>query len=157
MYAFTLILFTGGTAYIATEFNRIVREMVERTVFIVDDDEAVRDSLKVLLESYGMTVRDYESTAAFSSERPSSSPACLILDQHLAGNTGLDYLASLDGHRQGLTVILITGQADAQMRARAHRLGVFAFLEKPIADGDLLATVEGALAGSRSVASRSGC
>ncbi len=120
--------------------------MVTR-IFIVDDDEAVRDSLKLLLESYGMDVEDYGSTADFAHHYRPGGGGCLILDQHLPGSTGLDFLASREGAVLGLPVILLTGRADAALRARAAQLGVAAFLEKPVADGVLLSTIRQALDG----------
>ena len=114
-------------------------------IFIVDDDEAVRDSLKLLLESYGMDVEDYGSTAEFAQHYPPGATGCLILDQHLPGSTGLDFLSSREGVALGLPVILLTGRADAALRARAAQLGVAAFLEKPVADGVLLSTIRQAL------------
>jgi two-component system, LuxR family, response regulator FixJ len=116
-------------------------------VFIVDDDDAVRDSLKLLLESYGMDVEDYGSTAEFARAYRPRSAACLILDQHLPGSTGLDFLSSSEGARLGMPVILLTGRADAALRARAGQLGVTKFLEKPVADDVLLAAIRQALDG----------
>jgi len=118
-------------------------------VFIVDDDEAVRDSLKLLLEAYGMAVEDYASTAEFArGYRTGGGDACLILDQHLPGSTGLDFLSSSDGAKLDLPVILLTGRADAAIRARAVQLGVSAFLEKPVSDDVLLAAIRSALDGA---------
>jgi two-component system, LuxR family, response regulator FixJ len=118
-------------------------------VFIVDDDEAVRDSLRLLLEAYGMAVEDYASTAEFArGYRIGGGDACLILDQHLPGSTGLDFLSSSDGAKLDLPVILLTGRADAAIRARAVQLGVRAFLEKPVSDDGLLAAIRSALNGT---------
>lgn len=116
-------------------------------VFIVDDDEAVRDSLKLLLESYGMEVEEFGSTADFARQYRRHADACLILDQHLPGSTGLDFLSSREGAGLGLPVILLTGRADSALRARAAQLGVSAFLEKPVADDTLLAAIRNALDG----------
>ncbi len=116
-------------------------------IFIVDDDEAVRDSLKLLLESYGMEVEDFGSTAEFARQYRARRGACLILDQHLPGSTGLDFLSSSEGASLALPVILLTGRADSALRARAAQLGVSAFLEKPVADDVLLAAIRRALGG----------
>jgi two-component system response regulator FixJ len=116
-------------------------------VFIVDDDDAVRDSLKLLLESYGMAVEDYGSTAEFARAYRAWPPACLILDQHLPGSTGLDFLSSSDGAKLDLPVILLTGRADPALRARALQLGVSEFLEKPVQDEVLLGAIRRALDG----------
>jgi FixJ family two-component response regulator len=123
-------------------------EMASPTVFIVDDDDAVRDSLKLLLETYGMSVEDYGSTGDFARHYRPRDCECLILDQHLPGVTGLDFLASAAAAIRTLPVILITGGSDGAMRDRAARLGVSAFLEKPIRDGVLLAAVRQAIASS---------
>src|SRR3954452_15844262 len=81
-------------------------------VFVIDDDEAVRDSVKVLLEVHGIDVEDYESTDAFA--RPYRRPCrgCIILDQPLRGRTGFDFLNSPAGRQLGLPVILMTGRGD---------------------------------------------
>src|SRR6185312_17531800 len=87
-------------------------------VFVVDDDEAVRDSLKLLLESYGMNVEDYASVEAFADGYRPHGRDCLILDQNLPGMSGLDFLASAQGSGLGLPVILMTGQGDGMIRMR---------------------------------------
>jgi FixJ family two-component response regulator len=117
-------------------------------VFIVDDDEAVRDSLSLLLEAYGIGAENYASTAAFASAY-SGGGGCLILDQHFPGTTGLDFLGSAAGINLDLPVILLTGRADPALRARAAALGVSAFLEKPVADEVLLAAIHDAMNGAR--------
>jgi two-component system response regulator FixJ len=121
-------------------------KLTSPTIFVVDDDDAVRDSLKMLLESYGMTVEDYGSTAEFARQYRQRARQCLILDQHLPGSTGLDFLASADGALLDLPVILFTGRGDKSLRARAEQLGVSAYLEKPVSDGVLIAEIERALA-----------
>jgi two-component system response regulator FixJ len=115
------------------------------TIFVVDDDDAVRDSLKLLLESYGMAVEDYPSTAAFAQRYRPRARQCLVLDQHLPGATGLDFLSSPGGARLQMPVNLLTGRADDAIRVRAAALGVSAFLEKPIATSVLMAAIERAL------------
>jgi two-component system response regulator FixJ len=121
------------------------QRVVGPTIFVVDDDDAVRDSLRLLLESHGMAVEDYPSTAEFARRYRPRPRQCLILDQHLPGATGLDFLSSLDGARLPVPVILLTGRADDALRARAAELGVSAFLEKPVGDTALLSAIERAL------------
>ena len=109
--------------------------------FVVDDDEAVRDSLKVLLEIHGMEVEDYASTGSFAHHYRRPRRGVLILDQHLPSRTGLDFLNSPAGRDLGIPVILITGRGDNDIEARARAAGAAAYLQKPIGEKILLATV----------------
>ncbi len=115
------------------------------TIFIVEDNGAVRDSLKMLLESYGMAVEDYDSVQAFSAHYRPGPRQCLILDQHLPGMTGLDFLASAQGAALHLPVILVTGRGDGTIRDRAYGMGVHAYLEKPVPEDILLEAVRDAI------------
>jgi FixJ family two-component response regulator len=121
-------------------------------VFIVDDDAAVRDALKVLLESYGISVDVFASTADFNRVYQAGPNQCLIIDQHMPEATGLAFLASLEGAALRLPVILLTGRGDSAIRARAHELGVKAYLEKPVSDAILLATIAQVVAQSNAPA-----
>jgi len=114
-------------------------------IFIVDDDDAVRDSLRLLLEAHGMTVQDFDSTADFTEAFRRHPRACLILDLHLPVMGGLDFLASRGREGLELPVIMVTGRGDDASRARALELGAFAFLEKPVDDRELLSAIERAL------------
>jgi FixJ family two-component response regulator len=110
-------------------------------VFVVDDDEAVRDSIKVLLEIHGLDVEDFGSTAEFVRHYEKPSCGCLILDHHLPRRTGLDFLDSSEGRELGIPVILITGQGDPSIERRAREAGA-AYLQKPIGQRKLIETVE---------------
>ncbi|HVM80551.1 MAG TPA: response regulator [Stellaceae bacterium] len=110
-------------------------------IYVVDDDDAVRDSLRILLESHGMNVSDFGSTHEFVAGYRPHPRACLILDLHLPVVGGLDFLASPAGQALDIPVILITGRGDEQTRARATELGAAAFLEKPIEDGALVEVI----------------
>jgi two-component system, LuxR family, response regulator FixJ len=114
-------------------------------IFIVDDDDAVRDSLKLLLESHGMRVFEFSSTADFSAAYRPEPRACLIIDLHLPVEGGLEFLASERAKRMTLPAIMITGGADDATRAEALELGVSAFLEKPVDDRLLLDAITRAL------------
>jgi len=114
-------------------------------IYIVDDDEAVRDSLRLLLEAHGMQVEDFGSTADFATAYSQHPRACLILDMHLPVTNGLDFLASHLCEGFALPVIVMTGRADDASRARAQELGVIAFLEKPVDGGELLSAIDRAL------------
>src|SRR4051795_9479373 len=109
-------------------------------VFVIDDDEAVRDSIKVLLEVYGIDVEDYESTDAFARHYRKPSRGCIILDQHLPVLTGVDFLNSPEGRQLGLPVILITGRSDPELEKRARAAGVADYLQKPVSGRQLIAT-----------------
>lgn len=111
-------------------------------VFVVDDDDAVRDSIKTLLEVYGFDVEDFASTGEFANSYRKPSRGCLILDQHLALTTGLDFLKSAAGRSLDIPVILITGQGDPKVEQRAYEAGIAEYLQKPIAQKLLLSTVE---------------
>jgi two-component system, LuxR family, response regulator FixJ len=115
------------------------------TVFVVDDDAAVRDSFTTLLEAYGLAVSAYDSIAAFLRGYRPRPRACLILDHHMPTMTGLDFLASPEGRNMTMPAILITGGSDKDVRAQAREIGVFAFLAKPVAGDELMAAIGGAL------------
>ena len=116
-------------------------------IFIIDDDDAVRDSLKILLEVHGLEVEDFGSTCDFVSHyRKPAVPGCLILDQHLPHMTGLDFLTSAKGREIDIPVILISGQGDAKLERRARDAGVADYLHKPISEQKLLETVQRAIA-----------
>jgi two-component system response regulator FixJ len=117
----------------------------ETMIYVVDDDDAVRDSLRILLESHGMRVSDFGSTGEFIAGYRVHPSACLILDLHLPVVGGLDFLASSAGRALDIPVILITGRGDEATRARAKELGAAAFLEKPIEDGALVEVIAAAL------------
>jgi FixJ family two-component response regulator len=117
-------------------------------VYVVDDDDAVRDSLKALIEAHGIAVEDYASTAEFLGAPRPRREGCLLLDLHLPGTSGLDFLAAHRDLPQQLPVIMFTGRGDAQSRARAERLGVSDYLDKPVREQVLLASIRRALAES---------
>lgn len=102
------------------------------TVFIVDDDEAVRESLKVVLGVHGFGVEGFASIPEFVRRYRELPCCCLILDHGMHPMTGLDFLESGEGRRLSIPVILITGQADSIIERRANNAGVAAFLEKPL-------------------------
>ena len=120
-------------------------ETVSQLVYVVDDDEAVRDSTRVVLESYGMNVKTFGSANAFLAEVDDSSEGCLLLDQHMPEMTGLEFLEVLRAKHRALPVIMITGRSDAGFRERALRAGAVALLDKPVADDDLIRAIDTAL------------
>jgi two-component system response regulator FixJ len=117
----------------------------EPTVFVVDDDQAMRTSLQWLIESTGMQVRTFESADAFLAAYYPGRSGCLLLDVRMPGMSGLElqgYLAR-EGYR--LPVIMITGHGDVPMAVKAMKAGAVDFIEKPFHDEDLLRSIRNAL------------
>jgi two-component system response regulator FixJ len=114
-------------------------------VCVVDDDDWVCDSLCVLLETYGFSVRSYPSGAAFLKDDRRLDAKLLIVDQHMPGLDGLDMVAELRRQKVFLPTILITGRLDAGIAQRSGALGVLALLEKPFPVAKLVELVRGAL------------
>ncbi len=114
-------------------------------VYLVDDDDAVRDSLKLLLESYGVEVRDYGSAEDFLREVAEGEKSCLISDLHLPIVGGFDLIRIMRRRRIDLPVILITGGSNKDTRALAIKAGVIAVLEKPVTEEILMDAVHAGL------------
>jgi FixJ family two-component response regulator len=114
-------------------------------VYLIDDDDAVRDSLKLLLESHGLTVLDYGSASEFLSRYTGEREGCLVVDLHLPVTSGLDLTKRLAAMSAEIPVVLITGRADNATKARAFETGVAAFLEKPFPERALLEAIDAAL------------
>jgi FixJ family two-component response regulator len=110
-------------------------------VHIVDDDQAVRESLGDLLQSMDYRVALYASASDFLKVELPDVPACLVLDVRLPGTSGLELQAYLARINVGLPVILMTGYGDIPMSVRAMKLGAVDFLTKPIRNQDLLDAV----------------
>lgn len=117
----------------------------EAIVFVVDDDRAMRDSLRWLLESIGLTVRTYATAAEFLREHQPSQPGCLVLDVRMPGMSGLDLQAELVQRGTELPTIVVTGHAEVAMAVRAVKAGALDFIEKPFSDQLLLDRVRQAL------------
>lgn len=114
-------------------------------VFVIDDDESIRESLKSLIRSVGLRVEVFASAQAFmQSERP-DAPACLILDVRMPGLSGLDLQRELTEANIHLPIIFITGHGDIPMSVRAMKAGAVEFLTKPFRDQDLLDAIQQAL------------
>jgi len=119
---------------------------VERTVFVVDDDSAIRDSLVSLLRSVGLAVTAVASVPEFLSCPRPDGPTCLVLDVRLPGRSGLDLQRELSAARIQLPVIFITGHGDIPMSVQAMKGGAIEFLTKPFRDQDLLDAINIGLA-----------
>ena len=110
-------------------------------VYIVDDDPAVRDSLKLLLESHGLSVREFDGASGFLSGYEPGTGACLILDLHLPTVSGLALMKIMKGRRVNLPVIVMTANIDDYLMSRALQEGAVGFLDKPIGEHVLLEAI----------------
>ena len=119
-------------------------------VHVVDDDDAVRDSLTLLLESAGFAVRTYGSATALL-EATMGTIGCVVTDVRMPEMDGLELQRRLAETGAGLPVIVMTGHGDVPIAVEAMRAGAADFLEKPFDDGQLLASVRRAIAASERV------
>jgi two-component system response regulator FixJ len=117
----------------------------DRLVFIVDDDEAVRDSLQLLLEAAGHTVQAFEAAADALASCRSRLPACIVTDVRMPEMDGLEFQEKLAAGGIQVPVIVMTGHADVPLAVRAMKAGAVDFIEKPFGDEAILASIEGAL------------
>lgn len=115
-------------------------------IAVVDDDAGVRDSLRFLLETAGHAVETYESGARFLAEARPARVACLVLDQKMPQVTGLELLARLRQRGFAIPALLVASEPGAVLTRRAAELGALGVLEKPLAQDDLLARIEAAVA-----------
>jgi FixJ family two-component response regulator len=114
-------------------------------VFIVDDDQEVRDAMRLLMESVGLMVETFPSAQAFLDQFDPERPGCLLLDVRMPGMSGLDLQARLAAERIHPPVIIITGHGDVPMAVRAVQAGAVDFIEKPFNDQALLDSVHRAI------------
>lgn len=125
--------------------NKDSRNPSESTVFIVDDDESVRQALSSLIRSAGMEVKVFSSAGEFLRENAPDHPACLVLDVRLPGLSGIDLQRELHRINNPIPIIFITGHGDIPMGVRAIKAGASGFLPKPFRDQDLLDAIGEAL------------
>jgi FixJ family two-component response regulator len=116
-----------------------------KTVAIVDDDEAVRVALEGLLKSAGLTARAFESAEEFINSGQQRQAACLIADIRMPGMSGLELQAKLNADGCRIPIVFITAHGDAKMRIQALRAGAVEFMAKPFDDEALLESVRAAL------------
>ena len=114
-------------------------------VFVIDDDESIREALKSLIRSVGLTVETFASAQEFLQSNRPDVPACLILDVRMPGLSGLDLQRELTEAHIHIPIIFITGHGDIPMSVRAMKAGAVEFLTKPFRDQDLLDAIQQAL------------
>ena len=115
------------------------------TVFVIDDDEAVRNSLRLLLKSVGLPVKMFGSAKEFLPSYDPHQPGCMVLDIRMPGMSGLELLQQLNLRGATIPVVFITGHGDIPMAVEAMQNGAFDFLQKPFRDQDLIDRVQRAL------------
>lgn len=123
---------------------------MEQTVYVVDDDAAIRDSLSFLMKSVDLPCRCYGSAKEFIDAYDPSMSGCLVLDIRMPGMSGMDLQQHLNEKRSILPVIFITGHGDIPMAVDAMQKGAIDFLQKPFRDQDLLDRINNALESDRS-------
>ena len=119
-------------------------------VVVIDDDEAVLDSLRVLLESEGFQVEAFERASTFLQQFEGELPSCLVTDVRMPDMDGLELMRALAARGPLPPVIIITGHGEVPMAVRAMKLGARDFLEKPFDTADLISSIRNSLTGTRS-------
>ncbi len=114
-------------------------------VFVVDDDEAVCESLRLLIGDIGLEVRTFTSAKQFLEQYDPSHPGCLVLDVRLSGMSGLELQSRLTEMAIRVPTIIITGHADVPMAVEAMKAGAIDFIEKPFRDQVLLDSIQKAV------------
>ena len=117
----------------------------DSTVFVIDDDAAVRAAIQGLLKSVGLPSDSFGTAQEFLTSERSDGPSCLVLDIRLPGINGLDFQRQLADARIHIPIIFITGHGDIPMTVRAMKSGAVEFLTKPFRDQDLLDAIYQAL------------
>jgi len=119
---------------------------MEATIFVIDDDQAVRDALTLLFETEEMVVETYASAEAFLQTYKANCPGCLLLDIRMPGMSGLELQQALAARQLRIPIIFITGHGDIAMSVQAIKAGALDFIEKPFNDELLMNRVRGAIA-----------
>ena len=120
------------------------RLRIEGTIFVVDDDEAVRDSLALLLETVGLRVEAFANATDVLARCQEERPACVVTDVRMPGMDGLELQRTLSKLYIDVPVIVITGHGDVPLAVKAMKAGATDFIEKPFSDDIILASIEAA-------------
>lgn len=119
--------------------------MSKKQIFVVDDDDDVRNALVRGMRLRGLEVQAFSSGASFLSEVDPATPGCLVLDQGMPGMSGLELQRKLNDQGYLLKVIFVTGHGNVEQSVQAMRMGAFDFLEKPLRHEHLFERIETAL------------
>jgi FixJ family two-component response regulator len=120
-------------------------------VFVIDDEELIRDGIKSLIRSIGLRAETFESAHDFMLAKRPDAPACLVLDVRLPGLSGLDLQRNLRDAHIYIPIIFLTGHGDIPMSVRAMKEGAMEFLTKPVRGQDLLDAIHKAIALDRAL------
>lgn len=115
---------------------------VNRTVYVVDDNESMRTYLLMLLEDKGYAPKGFDTGEAFLEALPNLDPGCVILDMRMPGRNGLQVQTEMAREGNNLPVVAVTGHGDVEMAVDSMRLGAVDFLQKPCLDATLLDAVD---------------
>lgn len=119
--------------------------MSKKRVYVIDDDDAMRDSLDFLLGAAGFKVAVFDSAARFLEKLPGMEFGCVVSDVRMAGIDGIELLKRIRSGEKAFPVIMMTGHGDIRLAVEAMKLGAADFLEKPFEDDRLISTIEDAL------------
>ncbi|MBS8239644.1 response regulator [Marinobacter lipolyticus] len=122
---------------------------IQQTVYVVEDDEAVRDSLELLLKSDDKSVKTYENAMAFLRDYSENMAGCIVLDIRMPGMDGMELQKKLNEKHSILPIIFVTGHGDVPMAVDAMKEGAVDFIQKPYREEALLEKIEAALAQDR--------
>jgi two-component system, LuxR family, response regulator FixJ len=125
--------------------GRLLSFVPDTPVFVVDDDLSVREALVLLLKIEGYAAQAFGDGASFLEAIRSTSPACVILDLHLPGDSGLDILRKLAAERVAAPILVISGGADIATAVEAMKFGALDFLEKPFSSDAIIERVRAAV------------
>lgn len=124
-----------------------MRNLADALVHVIDDDEAMRESLSFLLDTAGLETRTYASAVEFLNQAPDLPPGCIVTDVRMPEMSGLDLVRRLKAMGAPHPIIVITGHGDVPLAVEAMKAGVVDFLEKPFNDDTLVGAIRSALAG----------
>lgn len=119
------------------------------TVYVIDDEQDVRDALQMLLKSIGLTVETFPSAGAFLDQYQMEWPGCILVDIRMPGMSGIELQKKLNAMGAPIPVIVISGHADVPTAVRVIQEGAVDLLEKPISDQELLDKVQSAIDSDR--------